>query len=252
LFNDPLNCGKCQLACPAGTQCQMGSCLPPPLPIRSCLDLQRDARVRGSGYYALDDGSMVYCDMEWFNGGWTRCLEFENSKGMDLDDNRWFDTCVDFASAAWNQGEVFIKVTAAGGTLTYMGIGKRTRPWTYTNVTSPAADSSQSSILSHDPIWLTSGDLLWITGRNTNSGGCVGALGNGYGLIVSAPGQDFSGIRLMMMPYFTQVGDREPRPFGFDNKQWKPESEISFRQLQVFDSCGNIPAFLGRLEFFVR
>jgi hypothetical protein len=196
----------------------------------------------------------VFCNMNQEGGGWTRCLEVQNTPNEDLDGNNWFDRCVDWTMADWSQGELLIELKDTTGFLVYLGRGKRNGPWKYSAITSSSAPNDQASPNFHQGIQLSNLDWLWITGRDGSNQGCVGAQGNGYGILISP--QLFSDtpilMRMMVMPYRLQVGSHQPRQFGFDNRQWFPSNEISFSAATPFNTCFAPPPFIGSFAFYVR
>jgi hypothetical protein len=238
-------------------QCRAGRCVPLP---SSCLDVQKSGKASGDGYYEIfpDPNSTVpekaYCDMTQFGGGWTRCFSLRNTLDEDFNDNDWFNRCVDWTMAAWSAGQLLIELKDVGGALVYIAQGQRNGPWSYNALTSSAVPSEQSFLGTHKPIQLTTPDQLWITGRSANNQGCAGALGNGYGIMLTPTGApDFEiSLHLLVMPYRLQVGSQAPRQFGFDNLQWYSSSEISFGARMPFDTCFAPPPFLGTFEFYVR
>jgi hypothetical protein len=215
----------------------------------------------GDGYYAISLGvdrtviEKEYCDMNLNGGGYTRCLLVTNNAGEDLTNNTWFDRCVDY-SMRWSQGELLMVLHDSRATTVYTAYGKRNGTWTYNTLTSTASPSEQESLSLHVPIQLSTGDQLWITGRTANNQGCAGALGNGYGILISPESMQSASdleLRMMVMPYRLQVGSNEPRQFGFDNLQWSPGNEISYGEMMApFSSCEAPPPFLGWFEFYVR
>jgi hypothetical protein len=61
-------------------------------------------------------------------------------------------------------------------------------------------------------------------------------------------------LKMLVMPYLTQVGGSGKRGFGLGNAGWFMESEISYSGGNPFNSCSvaTMPAQLGSFEFYVR
>ena len=190
-------------------------------------------------------------------GGWTRCLQFVNTTATDVNNNTWFDNCVDWSMASWAGTDLMITLKSNSGQLLYNSTGSRLASWTKNNITSTAAVGSQYDVGQHGRlVTLANADKLMITGKSSNNGGCVGSLGNGYGILVypSAPSGN-QNLKMLVMPYLNQVSDTPTkRAFGQSNAGWFMESEISYSGGSLFNTCSivTMPGQLGSFEFYVR
>ena len=144
------------------------------------------------------------------------------------------------------------------GAIVYQESGVKNGDWDDVNrITSTAAAGNQYDKISHDRIiTLGNGDLLMITGKNAQNGGCGGSMGNGYGIVIHDPvsSQYFDSIKVMIEPYLHTVGGTSPRNFG----GWTEAFEISFADEAVMQSCfpffgtgPGLTSFLGDMEMNV-
>ncbi|WP_428261382.1 fibrinogen-like YCDxxxxGGGW domain-containing protein [Haliangium sp.] len=226
----------------------------------SCLAILQAGLAIGDGVYSIDpDGAggadplQVFCNMTDFNGGWTACTEFVNTAVEDVNNNDWFDACVDFTMAPWSGTDIMVELRDEGGAIVYSGAGTRARDWTQNQLTSTGNASVQYDLNQHTPVPLSNGDKLIIPSKSGNSGGCHGALGNGYGVLVY-PGSATSPqqTELLVLPYRFQVNVTGPRDLGQGNVQWFETTEISFDGTNDWNTCGFPPAFFGTFRFYVR
>lgn len=214
------------------------------------------------GYYSVDpDGTgliPLYCDQTQSGGGWTRCLEFVNTAAEDVTTNDWFDTCVTYANAAWQSGELLVDLRDTTNTIQYSSTGQKSVPWTNDNITSTTTNLSiQHSAYFHDQlVTLANSDKLMITGRSSSNASCGGSMGNGYGIVLYPSTPDYySNPKVFVMPYRLMIdGAGSPRQFT----PWSMDREIAWNSGASFNSCqateGGAASqpFLGKFEFFVR
>lgn len=245
--------------CVANSDCPAGVCQPSSEGV-SCLDILQRGDAVGDGVYTIDpDGPggapplAVFCNMTDFTGGWTSCLEFENTAAEDVNNNDWFDSCVQFSMAPWSGTELMVELRDEGGSIVYSATGSRSRDWSQAQLTSIAAPSVQYDLSRHQPIALSNGDKLIIPGKSSNSGGCHGSLGNGYGVLIYPEAAISPGdTELLVLPYRHQVNTTDPRSLGQSNAQWFEDTEISFDGSNSWNTCGFPPSFLGLFRFYVR
>lgn len=243
--------------CASGA-CFEGSCVP--AAGASCRAIHEAAPSAGDGLYTVDpDGAggaapfQVFCNMTASGGGWTRCLDFANTAVEDVNNNLWFDTCVDFTMAPWAGAEILIELRGEDGAIRYSATGRRERDWTQNQLTSTAIPSNQYPLSSHAPLILSNTDKMIITGKNSSASGCHGSLGNGYGIVVyPAAATDPAAAKLMVMPYRHQDGSNSVRSFGAGNRQWFENNEITFDGTTSWNTCGFPPGFPGQFAFYVR
>ncbi len=169
------------------------------------------------------------------------CFSFTNTPSEDLTDNTYFDNCI---AATGNQ--VSITLSDSGGAIVYQGTGTKVGTWTNDQITSTATFTTQWTHHLHDrAILLDTGDLLTISGQNSQNGGCHGDLGNGYVIIVAAPGGGIGRVKLLVTSYLHFVPSSLGRSFrdnssggtGDPLNDWTTEHEISFNSGAVMDSC---------------
>jgi hypothetical protein len=250
------SCGE-QSDCASGA-CFEGSCVP--ATGASCRAIHEATPSAGDGLYSIDpDGAggaapfQVFCNMTASGGGWTRCLDFVNTAVEDVNNNLWFDTCVDFTMASWTGAEILIELRGEDGAIRYSATGLRERDWTQDQLTSTAAPTQQFPVSNHAPVILSNTDKMMITGKNSSASGCHGSLGNGYGIVVyPAAATDPAAAKLMVMPYRHQVGGNDVRSFGSANREWFEDNEITFDGTTSWNTCGFPPGFPGQFAFYVR
>jgi cysteine-rich repeat protein len=198
------------------------------------------------GNNVSDDGCTADCVAEF-------CFRFDNTDQTDLMDIGWFDACVDMPGA-----NVQLTVRDANNMVVYQGSGPKVGVWTYDQLTSTSAGGNQYEVYNHDRIiTLDNGDLLRISGKNSNNGGCGGSLGNGYVIMTyDDPLADtyYNRIKLLVAPYNHTVGGNAPRNFG----AWTAGGELSWNDDEYMYSCfpnfgpgPSLTAFTGSFEFTV-
>ena len=222
---------------------------------QTCQTLAADYPTGASGVYWIDpdnDGDTsnafeVYCDLA--NGGWTRCLYFENTSGHDLTGNNWFDDCVDYTSASWTGSEVRVHLMDSSNTTVYDQSGSRGNSWTYQHLTSNTGNSSQFHSPNHNNlVTLGNSDKLMIPGRDASNSGCGGSFGNGYGITVYPTNPNYyDNPKILAMGY---EGGINGNARNFQN--WSQSHEISWNGGSSFNTCNSTPSFLGQFEFYVR
>ena len=250
------HCGGCGVACAAGERCWFGKCARSP---RSCGEILVDNPTATIGTYAIDPDGVgpepnreVFCDMSTDGGGWTRCFDIVNTPAEDLKNNDWLDDCVDWSMADWSKGELALRlVDLSSSTTVYEWFGRRAGDWSYDAITSSARPDEQYQTAFHEPIPLSNGDAVILTGKSGSNHGCEGSRGNGYSVQIWRSPSDAP--RLLVMPYRHQVVLSSPREFGAENDGWHEEHEVSYDPLG-YQLCGPAEprAFLGRFEFYVR
>jgi cysteine-rich repeat protein len=220
-----------------------GSCQP-----AFCGDGYYQAGVEGcdDGNNISDDGCTADCVAEY-------CFHFDNTDQVDLMNIDWFDDCVDMPG-----NNVMITVRDANNQVVYQGSGPKEGMWTYDQLTSTAAAGNQYEVYNHDrAIMLDNGDLLRISGKNSNNSGCGGSLGNGYVIMTyDAPLADtyYNRIKLLVAPYNHTVGGAGVRNFG----AWTAGGELSWNDDMYMYSCfplfgigPSLTAFTGSMSFTV-
>ncbi len=254
LLTDSFNCAFCGNACGAGKKCDGGVCVQ--ASFTSCLATLQGNGSTGDGLYMIDpDGEggaaafQVYCDMTSDGGGYTRCLEFVNTAAEDVNNNTWFDNCVDWSMASWTGTDLYVKLKDADANVVYAQKGSRNVAWIYDQITSTTGNGNQYDASNHNQlVTLANGDKLMIAGRNSNNGGCGGSMGNGYGIVIYPMNPNYySNPKMFVFPYRQQVGGAAPRSFG----NWSVNSEISYFA-DSFDSCNGVKPFIGSFDVYVR
>jgi len=223
----------------------------------TCVQLLGDYPNSTDGEYWIDpdaDGNtsnafQVYCDMS--SGGWTRCLEFQNTAAEDFTGNTWFDTCVDYTSASWTGSEVRVHLMNESGSTLYDQSGSRPSGWTYTQLTSTTATNNQYDSGQHNRLVdLGNGDKLFVAGQNSVNSGCGGSFGNGYAVVVYPSSPNYHSNPKMIVTTYWQVsgGYNSARSFS----GWSQSHEISGTGNTSFNTCSSTPAQLGTFEFYVK
>ncbi|MEZ4427301.1 MAG: DUF4215 domain-containing protein [Nannocystaceae bacterium] len=193
-----------------------------------------------------NDGCSAMCALE-------NCFKFSNTDQEDLMGPNWFDACVDAPGT-----NITIVVRDANNQIVYQGNGVKVGVWTYDQLTSTATPNNQYEVTNHNrAIVMDNGDLLRISGRNSNNSGCGGSQGNGYVIMTyDNPIVDtyYNRIKLLVAPYLHTVNSNSPRNFG----NWTPAGELSWNndmnQYSCFPFFGPGPAltpFIGSVEFRV-
>jgi len=239
-------------------KCAGGVCIP--TIFTSCLATLQGNGSTGDGLYMIDpDGEggaaafQVYCDMTSDGGGCTRCLEFVNTAAEDVNNNTWFDDCIDWSMASWTGTDLYVKLKDANANVVYAQKGSRNVAWIYDQITSTTDNGNQFDVSNHKQlVTLANGDKLMMAGRNSNNSGCGGSMGNGYGIVIYPMNPNhYSNPKMFVFPYRQQVGDPTPRKFG----NWSLDSEIGYFA-DSFDSCngeGNsVKPFIGSFDVYVR
>ena len=130
--------------------------------------------------------------------------------------------------------------------------------WSFDQLTSTQNLGVQYDMGQHDrAITLDNGDLLRISGKNSNNSGCGGSQGNGYVIMAYDKPfmqQYYDRIKLLVAPYNHTVGGLSPRNFG----NWTAGGEISWandaNQYSCFPFFGMGPSltpFNGSVTFRV-
>ncbi|MBI4699661.1 MAG: hypothetical protein HY744_00600 [Deltaproteobacteria bacterium] len=251
---DPNNCGGCGVKCTGSQKCVDGACKV--LIYKSCLETFQNGMSVGDGTYDIDpDGPggqpqfQVYCDMTHQGGGWTRCLEFVNTSGEDVNNNSWFDKCVDWTMASWTGTDLLVQLKDNNNNVVYSEKGSRAYTWTYDQMTSTAAANAQYNSANHDRlVTLSNADKLMIAARFSSNGGCGGSMGNGYGIVVypTSPNYYFN-PKMFVFPYRHQVSNNNARGFS----GWAVATEVCYAP-GSFNSCSAVTGYLGKFEFYVR
>lgn len=265
-------------ACTANYQtCSQGACAPLPLTgsgtladpwviaegLATCKAYKAAyGAAAADGYYSVDPNGTglipLYCDQTQSGGGWTRCLEFVNTAAEDVTTNDWFDTCVTYANAAWQSGDLLVDLRDTTNAIQYSSTGKKSVSWTNDNITSTTTDfTRQYRSTYHDRlITLANSDKLMIAGRSSINSACAGSMGDGYGIVLypSEP-NNWQNPKIFVIPY------REFNDFPGDPRQftpWSMDREIAWNLGASFNSCSQFEGgpssqpFLGKFEFFVR
>ena len=224
----------------------------------SCVDVLSVDPAAPDGTYWIDpnddgvtsDAFEVECDMA--NGGWALCFALENTSGEDLNDNSWFDDCLDMTGATWTGQGVRIQLEDPAGAVLYAGEGDRAgHTWSASAITSTTGMSTQYYSWNHGRlVSLDTGDKLMITAQASANNGCGGSFGNGYGIVVYPSSPDYvSNPKMIVMPYRHQTSPSgSPRSFT----GWSTSSEIAFNGGSSWGSCSTSPAQLGTFTFWVR
>ena len=104
--------------------------------------------------------------------------------------------------------------------------------WSVDQLTSTAPLGNQYDMGQHDrAISLDNGDLLRISGKNSNNGGCGGSQGNGYVIMAYDKPfmqQYYDRIKLLVAPFNHTVGGG-PRNFGNWMASGEPSSSSTRR-----------------------
>jgi cysteine-rich repeat protein len=197
------------------------------------------------GNKVAGDGCDASCKSEF-------CFKLTNTNAEDLMGSGWFDACV---AAPGNNVEIIVR--DGGNKVVYQGKGPKVGMWSVDQLTSTAPLGNQYDMGQHDrAISLDNGDLLRISGKNSNNSGCGGSQGNGYVIMAYDKPfmqQYYDRIKLLVAPFNHTVGGG-PRNFG----DWTAGGEISFNNDQNMYSCfpffGQGPAltpFIGSVTFRV-
>jgi len=233
-------------ACDDGNKVNTDACLDGCV-AASCGDgfVQAGVEECDDGNKVAGDGCDASCKSEF-------CFKLTNTNAEDLAGAGWFDACV---AAPGNNVEIVVRNDQ--NAIVYQGKGTKVGVWDQNQLTSTAQNFLQYDMAQHNrAITLDNGDLLRISGRNADNGGCGGSQGNGYVIMTydnpfMAPYYDR--IKLLVAPYNHTVGGG-PRNFG----DWTPGGELSFANDNNMYSCfpffGQGPAltpFLGTVTFRV-
>jgi cysteine-rich repeat protein len=188
-----------------------------------------------------DDGCSDTCQPE-------SCWSFTNTDQEDLVGGvpgaGWFDPCVDAVG-----DNVEITIRDENDMIVYQAQGAKVGVWTYDNLTS--TNANQYDVVNHDRvISLDNGDLLRISGKSANNGGCGGSQGNGYVIMTyddPINSTYYNNIKLLVAPYRHTVSNNNLRSFG----DWTADDEISWNddmnQFSCFPFFGGGPALNGFL-----
>lgn len=237
----------------------------------TCLEILNAGDSIGDGYYEVDqdgDGApgVLYCDMTFMGGGFSRCLSFINTEAEDLTDPFWLDSCIDSSMSFRTGNEVLIKLLGPNGELIYAATGTRSETWEYEGFYSGFDEPIRHE---SSAIKLSTGDFLVLISRYGSNGGCYGGWRSDYQIQIKAPLVAFGVPQpddppspwpfLSVVPYRYLSGSTKGEPRTFWNT-WSSQHEITFwpevgtESHRVPDPCSesDAPAHLGSFEFYVR
>ena len=220
-------------------QCDDGNNVNTDMCVAGCVTAKCGDGFVQAGVEQCDDGNQVGndgCSSMCKN---ETCLTFTNTANEDINNNTWFDACV---AAPGNT--VTVRAYDVNNNIVYQASGTKIGVWTQDQLTSTGGPTQQFSTPFHDrKIALNNGDWLLIAGKTGNIGGCMGALGNGYGIMIypNPPGTG-TNIKMFVAPYRRQIGANSPRNFV----GWNTGTEIMWNNGNPMDTCQGVSGLLGK------